>query len=246
VAIDTTPAAAGQDQEATQPPTETRVTTRRVLKRRRRIRALGSYLVVIGILTIGFVAYEYFGTSYLTTRAQASLRAHAQTHGFIQYGGVPDDRNPVTAAPPKIFRGDALGEIRIPRMSLDMIFVQGADRESLKKGPGHYVETPLPGQGGNVGIAGHRTTYLHPFWSLNEMRKGDLITLITSKGTFVYRVVWLRIVEPGNKTVLAWTPKPSLTLTACHPRFYATQRIIVRAEQVSGPGMNAAFGDNNS
>jgi sortase A len=245
LSIDTKPEAAGPEQEGTQPRDEPRLTSRRVIKRRRRLRAIGTYFVMLGILTIGFVAYEYFGTSYLTQRAQASLRHHAEAHGYIQYGGVPDDRT-VVKAHPKIFRGDALGELRIPRMNLDMVFVQGADRESLKKGPGHYVETPLPGQGGNVGIAGHRTTYLHPFWSLNEMRKGDLITILTSKGTFVYRVVWVKIVSPDDRKVLAATAKPSLTLSACNPRFSAAQRLIVRAEQVSGPGLNAAIPGSSS
>jgi sortase A len=121
-------------------------------------------------------------------------------------------------------------------MKLDMVFVEGSGPEPLKKGPGHYERTALPGEVGNVGIAGHRTTYLHPFWGLNTLKRGDLIELQTRRGTFRYAVRWQRVVSPTGYWVLKRTKVPSLTLTTCHPRFSARERLIVRAVQVSGPG----------
>jgi sortase A len=238
MAIDTRP----EQQSDQLSPEETGATSRRS-RRRRRYHAVGKYLITLGLLTIGFVVYEYWGTGYLTQRAQNSLRASVVTHGLIHYS-VPDERG-IIKKESRPIRGKALGYIRIPRLNLDMVFVQGgADPLSevgpLKLGPAHYVRTPMPGQGGNVAIAGHRTTYLHPFWGLNEMKKGDLITLETSAGVFVYRVVWSKVTVPTDVSVLAPTAKPSLTLTTCNPRFSARQRLDVRAVQISGPGLNAS------
>ena len=109
-----------------------------------------------------------------------------------------------------------------------MIFVEGTSWDDLRKGPGHYSETALPGQSGNVAIAGHRTTYLHPFWSLNELQEGDKVILRTRRGTFTYRVDWVEVVGPKDWTVVAPTDVPSVTLTTCEPRFSAAKRLIVR------------------
>lgn len=206
---------------------------------RRKLRLVAEILVELGVVLLLFVAYEYFGTSYLAARAQAHLRDHVSAHGFANYA-LPSEPSTVGSEKRRAVPGGALGFIKIPRINLDMVFVEGADEESLRKGPGHYRETPLPGQGGNVAIAGHRTTYLHPFWSLNEVRVGDLITLETKKGVFVYRVIWQRIVSPEDRWIVGATGEPSLTLTACHPRFSAAQRLVVRAVQTSGPGLGQA------
>jgi sortase A len=101
-------------------------------------------------------------------------------------------------------------------------------------GPGHDTWTPLPGEGGNVAISGHRTTFLHPFWSLDRVGPGDLITLETANGRFVYRVVWQRVISPDATWVTAPTAVPSLTLTTCTPRFSAARRLVVRAVQIYG------------
>jgi sortase A len=239
MAIDTRP----EQQRDQSAPGVTRA-IRRATRRRQRYRTVGKYLVTLGLLTLGFVVYEYWGTGYLTQRAQNGLRATVANHGFIQYS-LPDDRGTIEPERRPI-RGKGLGYIRIPRLHLDMVFVQGgadplAEAGPLKLGPAHYVRTPMPGQGGNVGIAGHRTTYLHPFWGLNELRKGDLITLETHAGIFIYRVVWSKVTLPTDVSVLASTAKPSLTLTTCNPRFSARQRLDVRAVQISGPGLTASI-----
>jgi sortase (surface protein transpeptidase) len=84
--------------------------------------------------------------------------------------------------------GEVEGIIQIPKIGLDIHFVEGVSLEDLKKGPGHYPLTPLPGQFGNAAIAGHRTTYLHPFFRINELGKGDKILVTTLSGLFTYSV----------------------------------------------------------
>jgi sortase A len=86
-----------------------------------------------------------------------------------------------------------------------------------------------------VAIAGHRTTHLHPFWALDRVQPGDRIVLLTRAGTFVYRVTWVRLVDPHDLSVIDPTAVPALTLTTCNPRFQAWQRLVVRAVQVFGP-----------
>jgi sortase A len=116
-----------------------------------------------------------------------------------------------------------------------MAVVEGVAPDDLKKGPGHYPGTSLPGAEGNMGIAGHRTTYARPFWALDRLEAGDRIYVDTRGGRFIYRVEWARVVDPNQVEVLDPTSAPSLTLTTCHPKFSAAQRLVVRAVQVSGP-----------
>jgi sortase A len=167
---------------------------------------------------LAHVGWQLWGTGISTAHAQSRFRAEIHRHGF--------PRVPVHAG--------ALGYIRISRLALDMAFVQGIDQDALSRGPGHYPKTPLPGQGGNVAIAGHRTTHLAPFWALDKIEPGDEITLQTRAGRFVYRVQWAILVEPGDWSITARTPLPSLTLTTCAPRFSSRQRLVVRAVQVYG------------
>ena len=128
--------------------------------------------------------------------------------------------------------GDPIGILKIPRMKLDMVVVEGVDQQTLKKGPGHYESTAYPWEDdGRVAIAGHRTTYLHPFWSLNELRRGDLVRLETEFGTFDYRVTGSRVVLPSDVSVLEQTKEPTLVLTACTPRFSGSHRLVVFASR---------------
>jgi sortase A len=111
----------------------------------------------------------------------------------------------------------------------DDAIVQGVGTDQLREGPGHYPGTPLPGQMGNVAIAGHRTTYASPFYNLNELQSGDLITIQTVQGTFRYVVTENMVVSPSDSAVLDDTPDAELTLTTCNPRYSATERLIVVA-----------------
>jgi sortase A len=105
-------------------------------------------------------------------------------------------------------------------------------RTNLKKGPGHYPETPLPGQLGNSAIAAHRTTYGQPFFDIDKLQNGDEIVVTTLAGRFVYRVTGQQIVSPSDYQVIATTDPTlaTLTLTSCHPKWTARERIIISAE----------------
>jgi len=129
--------------------------------------------------------------------------------------------------------GDPIALIKIPKIGLTRTVVEGVGIDDLKRGPGHYPETPLPGQAGNASIAGHRTTYGQPFHNVDRLGDGDQILVTTRQGTFVYRVDSVKIVNPSQSEVLLPTKDPAgnledrITLTACHPKYSAKQRIII-------------------
>lgn len=176
-------------------------------------------MALTGAAMLGTSGYQVWGTGFATVRAQAELRLTLERQGY----------------PARPIRGGAAGMLRIPRIGVDVAFVEGTGDAVLERGPGHYAETPLPGEGGNVAIAGHRTTHAAPFWAIDTLVPGDHIELETAAGRFLYRVAWQRVVAPGATWVLAPTDTPSLTLTTCEPRFRGTERLVVRAEQVFGP-----------
>jgi sortase A len=129
--------------------------------------------------------------------------------------------------------GDPIGRIKIKRIGINFVVVEGTQPEDLRKGPGHYGDTPFPGIRGTVAIAGHRTTYLAPFRKLDKMRRGDLITLEMPYGRFTYRTELRRIVDPSAYAyVTARKRYDRLALTACHPLYSAAQRIVVFARLV--------------
>src|ERR671936_1638205 len=125
-------------------------------------------------------------------------------------------------------RGEAIGRIKVRRLALNMILVNGTDHDSLTKGPGRDLRTYMPGQNELVYIAGHRTTYLAPFAHIERMRRGDFVILEVPYGTFRYRVYKHRIVSSNDLSVLQ-TPthgREIVELQACHPRFFASHRYI--------------------
>jgi sortase A len=129
--------------------------------------------------------------------------------------------------------GDAIGRIKIKRIGINFVVVEGTEPEDLRKGPGHYGDTPFPGIRGTVALAGHRTTYLAPFRKLNKMQRGDMITLEMPYARFTYRTELRRIVDPGAYAyVTARKRYDRLALTACHPLYSAAQRIVVFARLV--------------
>lgn len=135
--------------------------------------------------------------------------------------------------------GESLTRIRIPKLGVDTIVVEGTTASALRAGAGHYPTTALPCEDGNVGIAGHRTTYGKPFANLDRLKTGDTIILETPIGSCTYEVSKQPfIVAPTNLDVVANTPTTrELTLTTCHPKHSARQRLIVKANFVSGePG----------
>jgi sortase A len=126
--------------------------------------------------------------------------------------------------------GHAIGTIRMPKLGAHYAVVQGTDTDSLRKGPGHYPATSFPGQGGTVAIAGHRTTYLAPFNQIDKFRPGDEIVLDMPYGKFTYAVEKTKVVDPSDVAVVDRVPGAErLVLSACHPLYSASQRIIVFA-----------------
>lgn len=113
------------------------------------------------------------------------------------------------------------------------MFVEGTDSESLRRGPGHLRDTPLPGEGGTVGLAGHRTTYGAPFRNIDRLAAGDSIRVDMPYGRFTYRVRRTRIVKPDAVWVKRAVGEEQLILIACHPLYSAARRIVVFAPLVA-------------
>jgi sortase A len=131
--------------------------------------------------------------------------------------------------------GHAIGSIRIPKIGAHYAVVQGTDTDSLRKGPGHYPATNFPGEGGTVAIAGHRTTYLAPFNQIDKLKRGDEIVLDMPYGKLIYAVEMTKIVDPTDLAVVDQvTGRERLVLSACHPLYSASQRIIVFARLTRG------------
>jgi sortase A len=130
---------------------------------------------------------------------------------------------------------EAVARLEIPRMNLNRIVVEGATADALTKGPGHFPETPLPGQLGNAAIAGHRTTHLHPFFDIDKLQPGDEIVVTTLNGRYTYSVTGTEVVGPDDYNLVIPTTdvtKATLTLVSCTPRYSATNRIVVHSELV--------------
>ena len=129
-------------------------------------------------------------------------------------------------------KGDAIAKIEIPAIGVSDYVVEGTDTASLRKGPGHYPDTPLPGAPGTAAIAGHRTTYGAPFRNVDDLKRGDKIVLDMPDGRFIYRVERVTIVDDQDLSVLEPVGYKRLMLSACHPLYSASQRVIVFAKQV--------------
>ncbi len=246
---------------------------------------IGRTLITAGIVLFAFVAYQLWGTGYQEQRSQDELEqqfAALEAEIAAQFGdGLPVSDVPVTtttlpldAVPdepsesliPELAsgkeldiyaprEGEPLAIIDIPRLGTHKVVVEGVSVDDLKRGPGHYLESPMPGNIGNASIAGHRTTYGAPFGRIAELRPGDTISVSTLWGDFTYEIMtageategnsagyvpgdpnaatW--IVNPGETWVLENFGDNRLTLTACHPRYSARQRIIVAARLVDTP-----------
>src|SRR5439155_24353366 len=134
--------------------------------------------------------------------------------------------------------GEAIAILEIPKLGVERAVVEGVGVPDLKKGPGHYPGTAAPGQPGNVGIAGHRTTYGAPFNRIDELGPNDPIYVVTRQGQFRYEVIETKIVSPKDVSVLDATPDNRLTLTTCTPKYSAAQRLIVVA-RLAGPSAPA-------
>ncbi len=219
----------------------------------------GKVLIAVGVLMFAFVAYQLWGTGIQTAQAQdrladefeEMLAGTSTTTAPTTTAQVPLDTAPATTARPTTTaapttapvvtapsEGDAVARLDIPAIGMDgTMVVEGVRPSDLSKGPGHFPETPLPGQWGNAALAGHRTTYGQPFYRIDELSPGDEIVVTTLAGRYTYLVTGTVIVGPDDYQLVIPTvddTRATLTLTSCHPRYSTRQRIVVTAELDTG------------
>ncbi|MGZ5411115.1 MAG: class E sortase [Solirubrobacterales bacterium] len=144
----------------------------------------------------------------------------------------------------QIGTGDAIGRIKVPGIGMNLVLMNGTDTETLRRGPGRYPQTPLPGLGGTTGIAGHRTTYSAPFRRINEIEDGDEIRIELPYADFTYEVQKHQIVDPGDVYIVNPVGYERIVLTACHPLYSAAQRyaVFARLTGVEAFAVNGASG----
>lgn len=221
--------------------------------------AVGRLMITSGTVILLLVAYQLWGTNLQTNRAQGELADEFSALVDEPGPSVPSTTPPSASAPssttptppPEVAPGieppalgEPIGNFSIPAIGVHRFWtVEGTGTAQLKRGAAHYPGTPLPGQAGNAAVAGHRTTYGAPLHNVEKLVPGDEITFETRQGTFRYEVRETKIVDDSAVEVVApQNPTPEkpegedlLTLTACHPKFSAEQRIIVVAELTGTP-----------
>ncbi|SDF52310.1 sortase A [Blastococcus fimeti] len=256
-------------------------------------RGISQTLITVGLVALLFVGYQLWITDLLAARAQDQLAGQIQEQ-WADSATVdpPADSPPADSptvepptgaspvAPPahtpgaiQADIGDPFAILHIPRLGEDYsrVVVEGASEVQLERGPGHYVNTAMPGQQGNFAVAGHRVGRGSPFLDLDRMRPGDPIVVETDDSWFVYRVLGdadtgdfdgdpsgipgRQIVRPSQVAVISPTPGgPAtgeasgayLTLTTCHPKYSAQQRLIIHARLDGAPLSKAAAPDGPS
>lgn len=200
------------------------------------LRVIGELGIPVGLVLLLFYAYLLWGTDSYTEEQQRVLqRQLSQRFDHEPTGKLSQKKS--SDAPGKIKLGHALALLRIPRLGADYQYaiVEGVGPEELRMGPGHFPETALPGQVGNFVISGHRTTYAAPFNRIDELRRGDDIVVEAAEARYTYRVVRKTIVAPTDLSVIEPVPgrparrptKAMITMTTCHPKYSAQQRLVV-------------------
>lgn len=192
-------------------------------------RALSIVSVVLLVGAVGMLSYPA-ATNFMSDRTQSRLDREIASPEIKQ---AYQER--------RLQDGDALTRIKIPSLGVDTVVVEGTSASALKAGAGHYPNTPLPCEAGNVAIAGHRTTYGRPFNQLDRLKTGDVVILTTPIGSCTYEVMKDPfVIAPTDFSVVQNDPnKKLLTLTTCHPRGSARQRLVVQANLVKGAGESA-------
>ncbi|HYI46503.1 MAG TPA: class E sortase [Actinomycetota bacterium] len=184
-------------------------------------RVLTGAAIVLALAGIGVVAYP-FATDLWAARIQRGLAGDLAAKAVDYEAG-------------RVKVGEPLTQLEIPRLGVDVVVVEGTTLSALQAGAGHYPKTPLPGEKGNVAIAGHRTTYGKPFNRMDELQEGDRVILTTPLERHVYEIEGQpRVVELDDWSVINRYPKRGsyLTLTSCHPEGSADYRIVVRANLI--------------
>lgn len=126
--------------------------------------------------------------------------------------------------------GEPMGKLLIPRIEAEAVLIHGTTGKDLREGPGHWPETPVPGQGGNFVVSGHRTTYGAPFFKLDKLTAGDEIDVVLPYAAIRYRVTRSTVVRPDQVETVAQRGVEEISLTTCHPIYSASKRLVVQAE----------------
>ncbi|TVP62327.1 MAG: class E sortase [Nitriliruptor sp.] len=224
------------------------------------VRGVGWLLVVSGAVVLLYVVYLLWFTGLETERAQRGLaETWSLTVSDVPVAGDQPDERPDQVESDQVEEeeevalGDAFAALWFERdgeriVDDDVLYVvSGATLQLLRSGPGHYPLSDRPGGAGNLAIAGHRTTYGSPFWSVDVLTEGDTIHVVDRQGReWVYAYREQRIVAPTDVWVVGEDPlgsgAPTITLTTCHPRGSAAQRLIVWGELLDDPIESTAAG----
>jgi sortase A len=218
---------------------------------------LGTLLLVIGIGVLAWAATVYLWKDPFTTAYTAYEQRRLASNLDRAFESWTPVREPVSRPTPapkpkprphddlsrqaRRFRlaagdGDAIARLRVPRLGLSLVVVNGTSSSDLRRGPGRHEETFMPGEGKLVYVAGHRTTYGAPFADIDRLKPGDTISVELPYGSVEYRVTGQRIVDDNDLSVLESRGREELVLQACHPRFFASQRLLVYARPISSQG----------
>jgi sortase A len=213
---------------------------------RRLIRVSGTMMIVAGSLLLAWALLVWrwqdpFTALYTRWQQRDLAQEYEQRLEQFQTRSPVAARDPTTpiviAEQARVYRrglqeGDAIGRLKIPKLDLNMIVVNGTESSTLKKGPARHRQTFLPGEGKLIYIAGHRTTYSAPFSDIDDLRRGDRVRVELPYGTFEYTIRGHRIVEAHELSVLRSRGREELALQACWPRFFASHRYIAYARPV--------------
>ena len=215
---------------------------------------LGTLLLVIGIGVLAWTSTVYLWKDPFTTAYTAYEQRRLEANLNSQFESwkpkaraepvarpakpKPKSRHDDVSGDAKRFRlasddGDAIARLRVPRLGLSLIVVNGTSSSDLRRGPGRHTETFMPGEGKLVYVAGHRTTYGAPFSDIDRLEPGDTLSVELPYGSVEYLVTRHRIVDDNDLSVLESSGREELVLQACHPRFFANQRYLVYARPVS-------------
>lgn len=185
---------------------------------RRALSGLSLSLIVAAVAMLAYPVYTNVYQSRLQNRLDRQLASPAIVTAYRER---------------RVESGQSLTRIKIPAIDVDVVVVEGTSASALRAGAGHYPATPLPCEPGNVAVAGHRTTYGRPFNQLDRLRPGDEIIFETPIGSCTYKVDRQPfVIAPTDLSVLDATSAPSVTLTTCHPKGSARQRLIVKGQLV--------------
>jgi sortase A len=242
--------------------------------RRRRSRAdlvvrfigiIGRVFVAAGLLLLFFTGYLLWGTGVYTKQEQARLKAEIAGEEHVTDKEIgPGGKLPPARPKKQPKASEALFSLKIPQIGVDEVVVYEVGLEQLKKGPGLFPDCDVatgedcvadgkyPGEKGNVAISGHRTTYDAPFWNLNELKKGDAVDFESRGIRYRYLVREQKIVDPrAGYEVVEQHGRDEVTLTTCHPRFSAAQRLVIQADyqgatRIGGPGGTGSGGGSTA